>query len=73
MPSLKSSTKGTDTITLFATERRALKSARSALFWLAGKCTQADRKERYEDTAKGISEVLESYPEQDKTPKAGAK
>lgn len=69
MPSLKSSTKGGDSISLFATERRALKSAMSTLYWLAGKSSQAETKEHCEDTVKAIGDVLTMYPEPEKSAK----
>ena len=69
MPSLKSSTKGGDTIALFATESRALKSALATLLWLAGKVSSPAQKELCEMSAKNLTTVLQQFPEPETTAK----
>jgi hypothetical protein len=61
MPSLKSSSKGGDTITLFASEHKQLAAVRSVLFWLARKVSNPDLIEQYEDAGNVITDVLAEY------------
>lgn len=66
MPSLKSSSKGGDTIALFATERRAMTSTYATLAWLSARLPHQGQADECLAARDLLAKVLQMFPSNEK-------
>lgn len=73
MPNLKSSSKGTTTLTLFASERRALCGSVRTCHWINENSSDGAVGAAAEAAAEAIAKLLKLIPAPGTTPKEAAK